>query len=215
MLGRDLVVVRVEPWRRLSGLHSVRTPRNLAVARELWLTRDEYAREIDTAPGRLVPDSALVAAARVLPDSKRALAGIKEFTGRASRTQIDRWWNAIQAGIATDDLPAVRPPGADTMPPPRVWSDKNPDADARLKAARSAVAAVSTTLAIPVENLLTPELLRRVAWSPPTPITPESIADALAQLGARPWQLDATAQVIAQAFVDPPQTVEEAPPADS
>src|SRR5690606_8465653 len=53
---------RQEPWRRLSGLHTVRHARNLAIARELWQARDEYAREIDTAPGRLVPDQSLVAA---------------------------------------------------------------------------------------------------------------------------------------------------------
>ncbi|CAN5325797.1 ribonuclease D [soil metagenome] len=215
VLERDFVIVRSEPWRRLGGVHSIRGPRNLAVARELWLARDAYAREIDTAPGRLVPDSALVAAARMLPESKRDLAALKEFTGRASRSQIDRWWNAIQAGLATDDMPTVRPPAGDTMPPPRVWSDKNPEADKRLKAARAAVTEVATELSIPVENVLTPESLRRVAWTPPDPITAESIGAALEALGARPWQLDATAQVIAQAFVDPPQTPEEAPPADS
>ncbi|MEP6478450.1 MAG: HRDC domain-containing protein [Rhodoglobus sp.] len=204
VLHKDLVIVRHEPWRRLSGLHSVRGARNLAVARELWQARDEYAREIDTAPGRLVPDLALVAAARVLPETKRDLSAIKEFTGRASRSQIDRWWAAIQAGVATDDLPLLRAPG-ESIPPPRVWVDKNPEADKRLKAARAAVTEVGETMNVPVENLLTPDLLRRVAWTPPEPLTVESVRDALAELGARPWQLDATAQVITDAFVDPSQ----------
>jgi ribonuclease D len=47
---------KVEGWRRLSGVHSIRGAQQLAVARELWEARDRYAREIDTAPGRLVPD---------------------------------------------------------------------------------------------------------------------------------------------------------------
>lgn len=182
------------------------------MARELWLARDAYAREIDTAPGRLVPDSALVAAARTLPETKRDLAALKEFTGRASRSQIDRWWAAIQAGMTTDDLPALRVPG-ETVPPPRVWSDKNPEADKRLKRARAAVTEVGTTLSIPVENLLTPELLRRVAWTPPDPIDAQTIGAALEESGARPWQIDATAQVIAKAFVEAAQSPEE--PQDS
>jgi ribonuclease D len=213
VLKRDFVIVRNEPWRRLSGVHAIRGTRNLAVARELWLARAAYAREIDTAPGRLVPDSALVAAARILPETKRDLAGIKEFTGRASRSQIDRWWDAIQAGQTTTDLPVLRQ-ASDTVPPPRVWADKNPEADARLKAARAALTEVSTALTIPVENLLTPELLRRLAWTPPDEITAESIAAALAEAGARPWQLDATVQVIAQAFVEsaqPPDPPSESP----
>jgi ribonuclease D len=204
VLARDFRIVREQPWRRLSGLHVVRGARGLAVARELWQARDDYAREIDTAPGRLVPDSALVAAARVLPATKRDLVAMKEFTGRASRSQIDRWWDAIQAGLATDDLPVLRPT-ADSVPPPRAWADKNPEADRRLKAARTAVADASAELRIPVENVLTPELLRRVAWSPPHPADEEHLRATLAEMGARPWQLDAVAASIARAFLEAEQ----------
>ncbi len=214
VLARDFVIVRAEPWRRLGGLHTVRGQRNLAVARELWQARDDYAREIDTAPGRLVPDSALVAAARAVPESKRDLAGLKEFTGRASRSQIDRWWNAIQVGVATNDLPALRVAG-DSVPPPRVWADKNPEADRRLKLARAAVTTIAADLNLPIENLLTPDLLRRLAWTPPAETTPEAISAALAELGARRWQVDATAQSIAEAFVEASQTPAEAPEANS
>ena len=201
--------VREEPWRRLSGLHTIRQARTLAVARELWTARDDYAREIDTAPGRLVPDASLTAAARALPTSKRELAALKEFTGRASRSQIDRWFSAIEAGRASTELPQVRPP-SDALPPPRTWADRNPEADARLRAARPAVAAVAEAMGLPVENLLTPDFLRRVAWAPPATVDAPSIASALAALGARPWQLAATAQVIADAFVAPPQSPGEA-----
>ncbi|WBU38514.1 HRDC domain-containing protein [Homoserinibacter sp. YIM 151385] len=196
--------VRQDPWRRLSGIHGIRSQRILAVAKSLWETRDAYAREIDTAPGRLVPDASLVNAAKANPASKRELAALREFTGRASRSQIDRWWGAIEAGRAMEDLPAIRVPG-DGPPPPRAWADKNPEADARLKAARPAVQAVAEELGLPVENLLTPDLLRRLAWTPPEVHDRESIAAALAALGARPWQIDATAQAIAQSFVDGPQ----------
>ena len=111
--------------------------------------------------------------------------------------------------MATDDLPLVRPP-SDALPPPRVWADKNPEADGRFKRARADVTALAESLEIPLENLLTPEYLRRVAWAPPAEITRQSVADALATLGARPWQVDATAQVIADAFVRIDQTPDEA-----
>lgn len=213
-LTRELTVVRSEPWRRLSGIHSIRGIRNLAVARELWLSRDALAQELDTAPGRLVPDTALTAAAKALPDSKRALASMREFTGRASRTELDRWWAAIEAGRTTDDLPVLRGNG-DSLPPPRAWSDRNPEADARLKAARAALTSLSEERSIPLENLLTPETLRRVAWTPPAEITDASIADALASHGARPWQIEATSQLIAQAFVESTQTADESSDTDS
>jgi ribonuclease D len=99
----------------------------------------------------------------------------------------------------------------ENMPPPRVWSDKNPEADKRLKAARAAVTEVATAMSIPVENLLTPDLLRRVAWTPPAPADAETLSTTLREFGARDWQLDATAQVIADAFVEASQPVEDAP----
>jgi ribonuclease D len=205
VLARDLRPVREEPWRRLSGVHQVRGARGLAVARELWLARDAYARETDTAPGRIVPDAALVAAAQAMPATRRQLAELKAFTGRESRSQLDRWWAAVETGTATDDLPALRSGSGEGLPPPRAWSDRNPDADRRLKAARPRVAEVAADLDLPVENLLTPDLLRRVAWTPPEPVDAERIGAALADLGARPWQVAATSQAIADAFVDQAQ----------
>jgi ribonuclease D len=206
--------VAAEPWRRLTGVHSLRNPRNVAVARSLWMARDALAREIDVSPGRLVPDSSLVAAARVMPESKRELAALKEFSGRASRTEIDRWWAALEEGKAATDLPVNRR-SEDTLPPPRSWADRNPEADSRLKAARTALAALSEFVHIPVENLLTPEILRRIAWTPPEPLTADTVAASLSELGARPWQLELTAQPIAQAFVDAHQNPQNEPDASS
>jgi len=198
-----------EPWRRLSGIHSMRSPRNLAVARELWVSRDALASETDIAPGRLIPDASIVAVARALPSTRRALADLREFTGRASRSELDRWWSAIEHGLSTDELPAVRVP-SDAPPPPRAWAARNPEADIRLKAAKAAVAVIAEQLDMPVENLLTPDFLRRVAWHPPQPADAASIGTALAQLGARPWQIEATAQIIADAFVEASQSLLDA-----
>lgn len=214
VLDREPKPPRDDPWRRLSGLHSVRGRRSLAVARSLWQAREDYAREQDVAPGRLVPDRALVAAVMADPATKQALAGVKEFNGRASRTQLDRWWNAIVAGREATDLPPDRVP-SDTLPPPRAWVDRNPDADQRLKAARPAVEARAEELRMPTENLLTPETLRRVAWAPPAEMTVEAVGAALAELGARPWQIEQTAQVIVDSFVDSVNEVVEPSGTDS
>lgn len=209
VLHREAKPPAAEPWRRLSGIHGVRGQRNLAVARELWLARDERAAELDTAPGRMVPDASILAAAKALPQSRRALADLREFTGRASRSELDRWWAAIERGLATDDLPAVRVP-TDSPPPPRAWAMRNPEADARLRLARAALLEAAEAREMPVENLLTPDHLRRVAWSPPSEYTAEALGVALRAVGARPWQIEATAQVIADAFVEASQSVLDA-----
>lgn len=214
VLARRPKPPREDPWRRLSGLHTVRGRRNLAVARALWISREDFAREQDVAPGRLVPDRALVAAVRAEPATKRDLAAIKEFTGRASRSQIDRWWSAIEEGRAATDLPIERIP-SDAPPPPRAWADRNPAADARLKFARPRIESRAAELHMPTENLLTPDLLRRVAWNPPAAADVDSIGRALADLGARDWQIAQTAQLIADAFVESVHEADEASEAAS
>ena len=214
VLERELLPARAEPWRRLSGLHKVRGARALAVARELWLARDAYAREIDTAPGRLVPDASLVAAVRAMPTSRRELAALKEFTGRASRSQLDRWWEAMERGRTSEDLPATRGPG-ESLPPPRSWAERNPEAWARLSAARTRMTQIAADLELPVENLLTPEILRRLAWTPPQPITVEQVETALRDHGARRWQIAHTAQAIASSFVEAAQEPSEPLDGDS
>lgn len=204
---------REDPWRRLTGLHTVRGRRALAVARALWQAREDYAREQDVAPGRLVPDRSLVAAVHADPKTKQELAAIKEFNGRASRSQLDRWWNAIVEGRTTTELPPDRVP-SDSLPPPRAWADRNPEADARLRAARPVVEARAGELGMPTENLLTPELLRRLAWAPPLELTAGEIGLALRELGARAWQIEQTAQLIADAFVDSVNEPDD-PPSDA
>ncbi len=196
---------RAEPWRRLSGMHALRGSRALAIARELWTARDEYARAADIAPGRTIPDAAIVAAAAANPASKGELAGLKAFTGRASRSEMDRWWAAVEVGRTTDDLPRLRAAGDPSLPPPRAWADRNPEADRRYKAARAVVVARAEELDLPVENLLTPDTLRTVSWEPPTPIATETVGAALAAHDARPWQVEETASIIAHAFVEAAQ----------
>ena len=207
-IRREAKPPAAEPWRRLSGIHSLRSPRNLAVARSLWQARDSLAAEVDTAPGRLIPDASILAVAKSLPESKRALADLKAFNGRASRTELDRWWSAIEEA-RTADPPATRV-ASDAPPPPRAWAARNPEADARLRLAKVSLSDVAERMEMPVENLLTPDHLRRVAWHPPAEPTAEHIAEALAALGARPWQLEATAQIIADAFVKAAQSLEDA-----
>jgi ribonuclease D len=61
---------------------------------------------------------------------------------------------------------------------------------------RGALLGISEQYEVPIENLLTPDHLRRLAWRPPTPLTEESVDQALTSLGARPWQRELTVSAI-------------------
>jgi len=198
---------RTDPWRRTSGIHKAKGRRALAAVRELWLVRDELARDRDSTPGRLLPDSALVAAANAMPQSTRALLDTPGFHGRGARRHGEAWIAALTRARALPE--AELPPmtlRSDAPPPPRTWADRDPEAAARLAQAREQVTAYSEARSVPVENLLTPDYLRRVLWRPPTPADGETLLDAVGRallaLGARQWQVDVTAPIIATAVVD-------------
>ncbi len=192
---------KVDPWRRTSGLHRVRDRRRLAAVRELWLARDKLAWRRDVSPRRVLPDTAIIEAALAMPASKAELTALPVFRGRAQRREAGRWFAAI---TRARELPerALPPVAAryDGPPPARSWASKEPAAAARLAAARAAVGEIAEAHTVPVENLLAPETLRRVAWSPPEPITEETVAAAFRANGARNWQVRLTAGVVTQAF---------------
>jgi ribonuclease D len=96
-----------------------------------------------------------------------------------------------------------------------VWAEKNPAAFQRLTLAKEKIHATAEELQLPVENLLTPSILREVAWSPPDDISHEAVSTILRHLGARPWQVGITADLISSAFVDAHQKIQQNIPVDS
>ncbi|WP_129843023.1 HRDC domain-containing protein [Streptomyces sp. RFCAC02] len=196
-------VPRKDPWRRTSGVHRLRKRRQLAAVRELWTTRDRIAQRRDMSPTKVLPDAAIMAAALAMPADARALASVQGFGGaRMNRKQLQRWQEAVDRARALPDaaLPQLGQEPSSGPPPHRAWGDKAPAAAARLAAARSAVTAHAEELRLPQENLLSPEVVRRLCWEPPAPATPEAVSPVLRSLGAREWQIEQTAPLLARAI---------------
>ena len=192
---------RVEPWRRTSGLHRVRRPRQLAAVRALWETRDELARRRDVAPGRVLPDAAIVEAALVMPTTAAALTELPVFGGRQTRRHAALWFSALETARALPDSELPRPAAAPDGPPPaRSWPDREPVAASRLAAARAAVAAIADEHRLPTENLLAPDTIRRLCWDPPEPSDEDAVSEVLRRHGARPWQVELTSAALAGAL---------------
>jgi ribonuclease D len=192
---------RTEPWRRTSGIHRVRGRRQLATVRALWESRDALARERDLAPGRVLPDSAIVDAAMTGPRTAEDLLALPIFGGRQHRRLVARWFAALAEarGLSDAELPLSAIP-SDAPPPTNRWADRDPDAAARLAAARAAVGELADRHGLPVENLLAPDLVRRLAWQPPGEPGGVAVAAALVAGGARRWQVELTAEPLAVAL---------------
>ncbi|GAA3531599.1 ribonuclease D [Amycolatopsis ultiminotia] len=192
---------RAEPWRRTSGVHKIRSPRGLAAVRELWQARDELARKRDRAPSRILPDSAIINAVTADPKTAEELQALPVFSGRVQRKYTASWLRHLQAAKA---LPASELPtpaqASDGPPPVNRWADKDPDAAARLSAARAALAAIAEDRKLPVENLLLPDLVRRTCWRPPADLSEDAVAEVLRAGSARPWQIELTTAELSKAL---------------
>jgi ribonuclease D len=193
---------RPDPWRRTSGIHRVRGARAQARVRALWYARDEIASRRDSAPGRVLPDAAIIAAAELDPKDERTLFTLPGFGGRSTRRLARTWLHALAEARALpdDELPST--PALDGPPPPHRWAERDPAAAARLVRCREAVTRIAGELRLPPENLISPDAVRRLAWTPPEDLSVETVSAALASTGARDWQVKLIATDLATALPD-------------
>lgn len=207
-------------WRRTSGLHTVRGRRALAVVRSLWLARDEIARARDLHPSKVLSDVALTEAASADARTRDAVLALPAWQGRGPQRHLTTWLAAIEAAhrLSDDELPVAHP-ATDALPPPRVWADRNPAAATRLGHIKPVLTDLADAHNVPLENLLTPDIARRLAWHGVDPLTADAVAAFLAGAGARPWQIALVGEPLAQALADAaagvaiphPRTQPEAP----
>ena len=196
-------VARPDRWRRTSGIHRVRDRRGLAEVRELWLARDRIAQRRDIAPRRVLPDSAIIDAAIADPKTVEDLIALPVFGGRNQRRSAEMWLAALDAARQNQDPPDdAEPPNG--PPPPARWSRRKPEAAARLEGARAALAELSQRVGVPTENLVAPDLVRRLCWDwkgAPDPV--EAVEEFLRVGQARAWQRGLVVPVLARTLEPP------------
>lgn len=201
---------RTDPWRRTSGVHRVRTRRGLAIVRALWERREQIAEQRDIAPGRILPDAAI---SELALEHHKATA--PPHNVGSSDPRLRRYVRRNAAAIlsvidATLRLPETELPPVTTPssgpPPARAWADRDPVAAARLARSRALLEALSQEIAVPVENILNPDLLRRYLWDGPAEADVQEVASALRAMGARQWQTTLVAPLIAGAIAEHPVT---------
>lgn len=212
---------RIDPWRRTSGMHKVKKRLHLAVVRDLWQSRNLLAQELDIAPGRLLTDAAISELALGCESSpisnRKHLEKILRPIGLRARwlENAPLWITAINRALELpeDEWPEIRSK-SDALPPIKLWRERFPEKYAPLSHARFNLQVRAEELSIPLENLISPELVRRMCWSPPD----GPVLDALIASSARRWQAAIAAPIIEAALtqVEPlelPEPVEAPEPA--
>jgi ribonuclease D len=206
---------RVDPWRRTSGMHKIKKRNQLAIVRELWTVRNEIAQEADISQGRLLSDAAIVEIASVAHvktiKSKKDLERILRPLGLRARWMENAasWISAISdaLALAEDQWPQTRT-DSDSLPPMKIWRERFPEKYAPLTHAKARLMEKAEALSIPLENMITPEYIRRICWNAPK----GEVARALATLGARSWQVEIAAPILESALLE---TIPLAAPVES
>ena len=206
---------RVDPWRRTSGMHKIRKRSQLAIIRALWNVRNEIAAGQDVSPGKLLNDSDIVELAMNPPSNKREFDKVLRPIGLRARWKdnLDIWLATISTAVALpeNEHPEMRAAG-DSMPPTKIWKERFPEKYAPFTHARAAVEARAAVLNIPVENLIAPDVIRKLVWKLSTDVEKDAL-----DLGARPWQVAEIAEIVTAALLEreplalpePPEPVAE------
>lgn len=195
---------RIDPWRRTSGMHKIKKRSQLAVVKSLWEARDDLASHLDISPGRVLSDlaiSTIATASGVTPiATKRDLEKVLRPIGLRARwfENTPRWIKAIDTALALpeEDCPPTKSK-SDALPPIKIWRERYPERYIPLSHARFDFAAKAEELELPVENLLTPELLRQICWRLPAADEVEAL---LGEMGARAWQIDIATPILVAAL---------------
>jgi ribonuclease D len=191
---------RVDPWRRTSGMHKIRKRNQLAIIRALWNVRNEIAAGQDVSPGKLLNDSAIVELAMNPPTNKREFDKVLRPIGLRARWKdnLDTWLATISTAVALpeNEHPEMRAAG-DSMPPTKIWKERFPEKYAPFTHARAAVEARAAELNIPVENLIAPDVIRKLVWKLSTDVEKDAL-----DLGARPWQVAEIADLVTAALLE-------------
>lgn len=198
---------RVDPWRRLSGLTSLRTPLQFAIARELWQERDAIAQRRDRPPTWILPDAAVMEAAGLLRDevpTRGQLQNLKGFHSSPGQRYRNNWLAALDRVRA---LPAAqyppKRPRQSGLPHPKNWDRTNPEAAERWAKVRPVVDVLACDLGGLQPSLVAPpQVLQDVVYRLAT-VTQDDLVAA----GARPWQAEFLAPAIAEALADSPHPV--------
>lgn len=177
-----------QDWRHTKDIHRLKSPRELAMLKELWIAREKIANAQDISPARLFPDQIMVTVISEAEESSYPISA-KLFTKHwqirksAAKNYLDFWITALANGRLSKDLPDLKPPRI-ALPPVKNWQQLNIKAWNQYQKLHPKLLNRAKELEIPVELLISPRIFRKLIWE-----NPDNPKDFLAETSARNWQI--------------------------
>lgn len=184
-----------DPWRRTSGIHELPNRRQKEIVRQLWLTRDAIAKELDLAPGRLVNDRIIISLAKLAVNKLPTTDQIRKSVRGVALNYLDNWQSAIKRALEADESELPRTNRRENViPNPKSWEEINPEAFSRWTKYRLASNELAAELEISPEVLIAPDILRQFCWEPKDYESKKQLTNILLNLGAKRWAAELLAQ---------------------
>ena len=196
----------------------------MAIIRELWSVRDVIAKEIDLAPGRLLSDAVIIALAKSQIKSVADIMKLPEAKGRIrndiQKSYLEMWLETFlrASSLPESEWPQLRSK-SDSLPPVKIWKIKFPLAYAHVSHAKARLQVIAEELSIPLENLISPELVRKISFDggeernyEMSRSLTQKIETQLRLNGAREWQIEKCAESLALSLCETePPAIPESP----
>ena len=192
-----------ESWRKLSGLHQLKSRRALAFAKGLWESRDRLALRLNKNPSRILSDHAIVDLAIGAADNPSSFSDLLEqipaFSAPLARRYRQRWLSDLRR---LDTLPSYRWPQRHRprVPIPksvRSWKQVNPQAALHWEKICPAIDELACDLGIERSLLISPAAFKDFVWNFDRLNDRTSQEEHLQRLDVRPWQRDLLIETIA------------------
>jgi ribonuclease D len=178
-----------DAWRATSGMHKIRNNQEAAIVRELWLARDELAREKNLAPHRVIRDDKIIQLALEKPKSKDSFNKIFKNKNYDSSHLDTIYQSYLRAMNLSEENWPTKPPSLKSHPPARVWKEKYPEKFQILELLKHDLITIAESMLLPLEHLISPEIVKSFAWTQPQ-LSEQQLRQWLIGKGVRNWQAD-------------------------
>jgi ribonuclease D len=134
-----------------------------------------------------------------LPEAKARIRN------EVQKSYLDLWLETFlrASTLPESEWPQLRSK-SDNLPPVKIWKVKFPLAYARVSHAKLRLGSIAEELSIPLENLISPELVRKITFDGGAERSHEPSAHLISKVetqlrlnGAREWQIEKCAEALA------------------
>jgi ribonuclease D len=180
---------KIDAWRATSGMHKIKNNHEAAIVKQIWQIRDLIARDANIAPHRVLRDEKIIQLALEKPKTREKFESILKSRNIDSKFSEVIYENYLTALASSESQWPVKPTSSKSHPPTRVWKEKYPQKFHTFELLKHDLSTIADAMLIPLEQLVSPEIVKNFAFNHPQ-LAEDELREWLLARGARSWQVE-------------------------